>query len=45
MKQITNLGQANYAIRSFDVSPDGKEIVFDRSTENSDLVLIELPAA
>jgi len=26
------------------VSADGKQIVFDRSRENSDIVLIELPA-
>ena len=31
-------------IRSFDVSPDGKQIVFDRYRENSDIVLIDLPA-
>ena len=29
--------------RNFDVTPDGKEIVFDRSRENSDIVLIDLP--
>jgi Tol biopolymer transport system component len=28
---------------TFDVSPDGKQIVFDRLRENSDIVLIELP--
>src|SRR5262249_20831873 len=27
---------------SFDVTPDGKQIVFDRSRENSDIVLIDL---
>jgi len=30
-------------MRSFDLTPDGKEIVFDRLRENSDLVLIDLP--
>ena len=30
------------AIRSFDVTPDGKQIVFDRVRENSDIVLIDL---
>jgi Tol biopolymer transport system component/predicted Ser/Thr protein kinase len=30
------------AIRSFDISPDGKHIVFDRMRENSDIVLIDL---
>jgi Tol biopolymer transport system component/tRNA A-37 threonylcarbamoyl transferase component Bud32 len=29
-------------IRSFDISPDGKQIVFDRLRENSDIVLIDL---
>jgi hypothetical protein len=27
----------------FDVSPDGKRVVFERVRENSDVVLIELP--
>ena len=30
-------------IRSFDITPDGKQIVFDRLRENSDIVLIDLP--
>jgi hypothetical protein len=30
-------------LNRFDISPDGKEIVFDRSRENSDVVLIDLP--
>jgi len=30
-------------MRTFDVSPDGKRIVFDRSRDNSDVVLIDLP--
>jgi Tol biopolymer transport system component len=30
-------------LNRFDITPDGKEIVFDRSRENSDIVLIELP--
>jgi Tol biopolymer transport system component len=29
--------------RDFDISPDGKQIVFDRVRENSDIVLIDLP--
>jgi len=29
--------------RTFDVTPDGMGIVFDRQRDNSDLVLIELP--
>ena len=28
---------------SFDIDPNGKQIVFDRVRENSDVVLIELP--
>ena len=30
-------------MRSFDVSPDGKRILFDRYRDNSDIVLIDLP--
>ena len=30
-------------IKTFDITPDGKEIVFDRIRENSDIVLIDLP--
>ena len=30
------------AMRTFDVTSDGKEIVFDRLRENSDVVLIDL---
>jgi len=33
----------NGAMRTFDITPDGKQIVFDRSSENSDIVLIDLP--
>jgi hypothetical protein len=32
------------SLQSFDVSPDGKRILFERRRENSDVVLIELPA-
>jgi Tol biopolymer transport system component len=32
-----------FETKSFDVSPDGKQILFDRYRENSDLVLIDLP--
>ena len=28
---------------TFDITPDGKKIVFDRLRENSDIVLIDLP--
>ena len=30
------------SLHRFDVSPDGKRIVFERVRENSDIVLIEL---
>ena len=36
---FSNLG----TIRTFDLTPDGKSIVFDRSRQNSDIVLIDLP--
>ena len=31
------------SLQTFDITPDGKQIVFDRSRENSDIVLIDLP--
>jgi dipeptidyl aminopeptidase/acylaminoacyl peptidase len=31
------------ALRTFDVTPDGTHIVFDRSRQNSNIVLIDLP--
>ena len=31
------------SMQTFDVTPDGKQIVFDRLRDNSDVVLIELP--
>jgi hypothetical protein len=30
-------------LKTFDITPDGKQIVFDRSHENSDIYLIDLP--
>ena len=30
-------------MRRFDISPDGKRIIFDRLSDNSDIVLIDLP--
>jgi Tol biopolymer transport system component len=41
-RQITSLG-SHGALRTFDITPDGKSIVFDRSQQNSDIVLIDLP--
>jgi Tol biopolymer transport system component/DNA-binding winged helix-turn-helix (wHTH) protein len=40
-RQLTELAQ-NTAIRSFDVSRDGKQIIFDRIRDNADIVLIDL---
>jgi Tol biopolymer transport system component len=31
------------SLQRFDVSPDGKRILFERVRENSDIVLIQLP--
>jgi hypothetical protein len=41
-RAITRLSDQG-SLRNFDVTPDGKEIVFDRSRENSDVVLIDRP--
>ena len=41
-RQLTDLKPGSL-IQSFDISPDGKQIVFDRLRENSDIVLIDLP--
>src|SRR5262249_47349548 len=41
-RQIARLASQD-SIGTFDISPDGKRVVFDRSRENSDIVLIELP--
>jgi serine/threonine protein kinase/Tol biopolymer transport system component len=42
LRQLTNL-RPGFVMKSFDVSPDGKQILFDRYRENSDVVLIDLP--
>lgn len=41
-RQLTRL-KPGTSMKSFDVSPDGKQILFDRARENSDIVLIDLP--
>ena len=41
-RQLTNFGREFY-IRDFDVTSDGRDIVFDRRQDNSDIALIELP--
>jgi Tol biopolymer transport system component len=41
-RQLTNFGP-DVRISDFDVSPDGREIVFERTQEDSDVVLIDRP--
>jgi eukaryotic-like serine/threonine-protein kinase len=41
-RRLTHLSYRG-ALRDFDITPDGKHIVFDRSLENSNIVLIDLP--
>ena len=41
-RQLTDL-PANFDIRDFDVSPDGREVVLERVQEHSDVVLLDLP--
>jgi Tol biopolymer transport system component len=42
VRQLTGLSDRGF-LNSFDLTPDGKHLVFDRSRQNSDVVLIELP--
>jgi Tol biopolymer transport system component len=42
-RQLTNFSR-EFLITDFDVSPDGKEIVFSRHKENSNVILIDLLA-
>jgi hypothetical protein len=41
-RQLTRL-RAGESLHRFDVSPDGKRVLFERVRENSDVVLFELP--
>jgi Tol biopolymer transport system component/predicted Ser/Thr protein kinase len=41
-RQLTHLSNTA-RMRTFDITPDGKQIVFDRLRDNSDIVLIDLP--
>jgi Tol biopolymer transport system component len=40
-RQLTKLA-ADFDIRDFDISPDGRDVVLERVQENSDVVLMEL---
>ncbi len=42
-RQLTRL-RPGESVHRFDVSPDGKRILFERVRENSDIALIELPS-
>ena len=42
VRQLTDLSDRGY-LNAFDITPDGKHLVFDRSRQNSDIVLIDLP--
>ncbi len=42
-RRLTKLSDSAI-IRTFDITPDGKKIVFDRLSENSAVVLIDLAA-
>jgi tricorn protease-like protein len=41
-RQLTSL-RSGESLQRFDVSPNGRRILFERVRENSDVVLIELP--
>jgi Tol biopolymer transport system component len=41
-RQLTNL-PADFNIRDFDISPDGREVVLERTQERSDIVMLDLP--
>ena len=41
-RQLTDFKTVLF-IQSFDITPDGKQIVFDRFRENSDIVMMQLP--
>ena len=42
-RQLTHFNDRGF-LNTFDVTPDGKYLVFDRTRQNSDIVLIDLPA-
>ena len=42
ISQLTDLTDRGF-LNTFDITPDGKYLVFDRTRQNSDIVLIDLP--
>jgi len=42
VRQLTDM-KMHFATRSFDITPDGKQIIFDRLRDNSDIAIIDLP--
>jgi hypothetical protein len=41
-RQLTNFTR-EFLLGDFDVTPEGKEIIFSRFKENSNVILIDLP--
>jgi Tol biopolymer transport system component len=41
-QQLTDL-PADFDVRDFDISPDGKQVVFERVQDRSDIILMDLP--
>jgi hypothetical protein len=42
-RQLTHFSDLGF-LNTFDVMPDGKHLVFDRTRQNADIVRIDLPA-
>jgi Tol biopolymer transport system component len=42
-QQLTNL-PADFEVRDFDISPDGRDVVLERLEERSDVALLDLPS-
>jgi len=42
VRQLTDM-KNHFLTRSFDITPDGKQIIFDRLRDNSDIAIIDLP--
>ena len=41
-RQLTDLGP-DFAVRDFDIAPDGRELVLEQVEEHADIVLLDLP--